>query len=56
VVEKTKKTIRYSAELRKNGEIVGVGSLTIICVTRKLGEPMQATDIPPDIDARFAVA
>ncbi len=56
VAEKTKKTIRYEAELRKDGEVLAAGSLTIICVRRLPGQPMRATDIPPDIDARFAVA
>jgi YbgC/YbaW family acyl-CoA thioester hydrolase len=55
VVEKTKKTIRYSAELRKGDELIGEGSLTIICIRRQPGEPMQAAEIPPDIDARFEV-
>ena len=56
VAEKTKKTIRYSAELRKDGEVVGIGSLTIICVSRRTGEPMRAADIPTDIAAHFEVA
>ena len=55
VVEKTKKTLRYGAELRKDGEIMAVGSLTIICVRRQPGEPNRARDIPPEIDQRFEV-
>jgi YbgC/YbaW family acyl-CoA thioester hydrolase len=55
VAEKTGKTIRYEAELRKDGELMATGSLTVICVRRLPGEPMRATDIPPDIDARFVV-
>jgi YbgC/YbaW family acyl-CoA thioester hydrolase len=56
IAEKTGKTIRYAAELRKDGEVLANGSLTIICVRRRPGEPARATDIPPDIAARFAVA
>ena len=56
VVEKTRKTIRYSAVLRKDGEEMAVGSLTIICVHRRPGEPPRAMDMPPDIAARFQVA
>jgi YbgC/YbaW family acyl-CoA thioester hydrolase len=56
VAEKTRKTIRYSAELRKDGEVHATGSLTIICVVRRPGEPVRARDIPPEIDALFSVA
>jgi acyl-CoA thioester hydrolase len=56
VVEKTRKTIRYSAVLRKDGEELAVGSLTIICVRRRPGEPARAMDMPPDIAASFQVA
>lgn len=53
IAEKTRKTIRYAAELRKDGEVLAVGSLTIICVHRRPGEPQRARDIPPEVDARF---
>jgi acyl-CoA thioesterase FadM len=56
VAEKTRKTIRYTAELRKDGEVMASGSLTIICVRRSPGEPARARDIPPEIDALFEVA
>ncbi len=56
VAEKTRKTIRYSAQLKKDGEVHATGSLTIICVRRSPGEPPRARDIPPDIDALFEVA
>jgi acyl-CoA thioester hydrolase len=54
IAQKTRKTIRYSAILRKELELVAEGSLTIICVRRRPGEPVKAVDIPSDIDARFA--
>ena len=56
IVEKTSKTMRYSAELRKEGALLAEGSLTIICIRRKRGEPIKAIDIPPDISSRFEVA
>lgn len=56
VAEKTRKTIRYSAELRKDGQVHAIGSLTIICVRRQPGQPARARDIPPEIDALFSIA
>ena len=56
VAEKTPRTLRYSAILRKGGEVIAEGSMTIICVRRRTGEHVKAIDIPPDIDARFEVA
>jgi len=56
VAEKTRKTIRYSAVLRKGGEEIAAGSLTIICVRRRPGEPARAMDMPLDIADRFQVA
>src|SRR5262245_29414718 len=56
IAEKTRKTIRYRAELKKDGVVHAVGGLTIICVRRQPGEPVRARDIPPEIDALFGVA
>src|SRR5262245_57405174 len=56
IAEKTRKTIRYSAELRKDGEVHATGSLTIICVRRQPGQPARARDIPPEIDALFSTS
>jgi YbgC/YbaW family acyl-CoA thioester hydrolase len=56
VVEKTAKTIRYAAVLRKDGDLLAEGSLTIICVHRRPGEPMRAANIPEDISSRFEVS
>jgi acyl-CoA thioester hydrolase len=55
IAEKTRKTLRYQAVLRKEGETIAVGSITIICVRRASGEALKATDMPSDIAARFAV-
>ena len=56
VAAKTSKTIRYRALLKKDGEVHAEGSLTIICVRRVAGEPIKATNIPPDIASLFEVA
>jgi YbgC/YbaW family acyl-CoA thioester hydrolase len=55
VAAKTTKTIRYAALLVKDGDIHAEGSLTIICVRRVIGEPIKATDIPPDLADLFHV-
>jgi YbgC/YbaW family acyl-CoA thioester hydrolase len=56
IAEKTGKTIRYAAVLRKDGEVHAEGSLTIICVRRVAGEPIKAIEIPADLAALFEVA
>jgi YbgC/YbaW family acyl-CoA thioester hydrolase len=56
IAEKTHKTLRYQAVLRKAGETIAVGSLTIICVRRMPGAAFKAADMPAEIAARFAVA
>jgi YbgC/YbaW family acyl-CoA thioester hydrolase len=55
VAAKTSKTIRYAAVLKKDGEVHAEGSLTIICVRRVAGQPVKATDIPPDLASLFEV-
>jgi YbgC/YbaW family acyl-CoA thioester hydrolase len=56
VAEKTRKTIRYEAVLRKDGDLVATGSMIVICVRHQPGEPVRATDIPAEIADRFEVA
>jgi YbgC/YbaW family acyl-CoA thioester hydrolase len=53
VAEKTRKTIRYSAVVKKGDEVLAEGSLTIICVRRVPGQPVNAMDIPAEIDAKL---
>ena len=55
VAAKTRKTIRYAAVLKKDGEVHAEGSLTIICVRRVAGQPVKATDIPADLARLFEV-
>ena len=56
IVAKTAKTLRYTATLHKDAELLAEGSLTIICVRRRPGEPMRATDIPEAISDCFEAA
>ena len=56
VVAKTPKTLRYAAVLRRGGDVIAEGSLTVICVQRRPCEPSAAIDMPADISGRFAVA
>jgi acyl-CoA thioesterase FadM len=56
IAAKSKKTIRYHAVLSTPGVVLAVGSLTVICVRKQPGETMRVTDIPAEIDSRFAIA
>lgn len=56
IAEKTRKTFRYAATLKKDGEVLAEGSLTIICVSKIAGQPLKAIDMPDHIADRFAVA
>jgi YbgC/YbaW family acyl-CoA thioester hydrolase len=56
VAEKTGKTLRYEAVLRRDEDLIATGSVTIICVRRQAGDRPRATDIPPEIADRFEVS
>jgi acyl-CoA thioester hydrolase len=56
IAEMTSKTIRYAAVLKKDGDVLAEGSLTIICVSKRPGEPLKAIDMPAHIAERFAVS
>ena len=49
----TKKTIRYSCLLTRDGTRVATGSLTVVCVRRQPNQQMKAIEIPPEIAACF---
>ena len=55
IAEIKSKSIRYAAAIEQNGEALATGSLTIVCASRKPGQPMKATDIPADISSRFRI-
>jgi acyl-CoA thioester hydrolase len=49
------KTIRYTCELTRDEVKIATGSLTVVCVSTRPGEPMKAVSIPAEIAARFVV-
>jgi YbgC/YbaW family acyl-CoA thioester hydrolase len=55
VVDRTAKTFRYQAVVRRHGEIAAIGTTTSICVRKVAGEPLKAIDIPPEIASCFEV-
>lgn len=55
VTGKTARTLSYSATIEKDGTTIARGTLTVACVSKRPGEPMRGTDIPPDIADRFVV-
>ena len=56
VAEITRRTMRYECRIVLGETRVATGSTTIACVSKKLGEPMKAIDIPPEVAGRFEVA
>jgi YbgC/YbaW family acyl-CoA thioester hydrolase len=56
IVAIEEKTIRYTCLLTRHGEKIATGTLKIICVNKRAGEPMRAIPIPPEIADRFEVA
>jgi YbgC/YbaW family acyl-CoA thioester hydrolase len=51
-----KRTIRYLSHLTRGGTKIATGSTTVVCVSRRAGEPMKATEFPPHIIRLFQVA
>jgi YbgC/YbaW family acyl-CoA thioester hydrolase len=56
IVAMAEKSIRYECVLSLGDTNIATGSVTIVCVRVRPGEPMKAVPIPPDVVARFAVA
>ena len=52
----TRKTIRYACLLTRGDTKIATGSITIACVRKRPGQPMESIEIPPEIAARFQVA
>jgi YbgC/YbaW family acyl-CoA thioester hydrolase len=50
------KTMQYTCELVRNGEVAAVGTMTIACVSVQAGQPMRAVPFPPEIIERFSSA
>ena len=56
VTKKSARSLSYAATIEAGDETVARGTLTIACVSKRPGEPMRGTEIPPEIAARFEVA
>jgi acyl-CoA thioester hydrolase len=56
IAEITAKTIRYGALVTRDGTNIATGSLTMACVRKLPGRPMEAIEIPTTIAKRFEVA
>lgn len=56
IAAKTSKTFRYLAEIRKAGELIGTGALTVICAVKGPDGTLRAADMPPEVAARFAAS
>ncbi len=48
------RTIEYACTITRGGEKVATGAMTIACVRKTPGQPLQSTEIPADIANRFA--
>ena len=55
IMEIARKTIRYEAQITRGETSVATGSLTVACVIKRHGEPMQAVPIPRNIVERLCV-
>ena len=56
VAAMAEKSMRYECVLTCGDTRIATGSITIVCVRVRPGEPMKAVPFPPDVVARFAVA
>jgi YbgC/YbaW family acyl-CoA thioester hydrolase len=56
IVEMREKSLRYSCTVTKGGEKIAAGTVTVVCVTRRPGEPMKARPLPAEIVGRFEVS
>ena len=55
VAAMSERTMRYECLLRRDGELLATGTMTIVCVSKQ-SQPMKAIPFPPEIAARFEVA
>jgi YbgC/YbaW family acyl-CoA thioester hydrolase len=55
LVGRTAKTFTYQAIIMHEGRMAAVGTMSTICVRKRPGEPLKATDIPLEIGERFTL-
>jgi YbgC/YbaW family acyl-CoA thioester hydrolase len=56
VAAMAEKSMRYEFLLTCGDTKIATGSVTIVCVRVRKGEPMKAVAFPPEVAARFAVS
>lgn len=49
----THKTIQYACDMTRGDTKIAAGTMTVICVRVRPGEPMEAIDIPREIATRL---
>lgn len=52
----TRRTIVYAFTLERGGTLIGTGTLTTACVSKRQGEAMKALDLPADVVRRLQAA
>ena len=52
----SKRTIRYACDITRDGEAIGSGTLTVVCVRKQADGVMKAVEIPSEIATRLKVA
>lgn len=52
----TRRTILYTFTLERGDTLIGSGTLTTACVSKRPGEPMKALDLPADVVSRLQAA
>jgi acyl-CoA thioester hydrolase len=55
VAAMSERTMRYECLVRRDGELLATGTMTIVCVSKQ-SQPMKSIPFPPEIAARFEVA
>ena len=55
VAAMSRRTMRYACVMTRGETTIATGGTTIVCATKKPGEPIKAIAIPPEIAAHFAV-
>lgn len=56
ITRKTSKSLSYAAAIEVGGTVAARGTLTVVCVSKRPGEPMRGTALPADIADRFEVS
>jgi len=50
----TSRTIRYTCTITRGETSIATGTLKIVCVSKRDGEPFRAMEIPADITSRLS--